>query len=94
MAEATAHVVLLNGGLWKVPLALDISREALQLIQQSWRIISVPNTVALGLAIFGGIGAGMATVLSNGSAILATANGLRPLWAESTARPCDSGTAG
>lgn len=94
VAEATAHVVLLNGGLWKVPLALDISREALQLIQQSWRIISVPNTVALGLAIFGGIGAGMATVLSNGSAILATANGLRPLWAESTARPCESGTAG
>jgi len=79
VAEATAHIVLLNGGLWKVPLALDISREALELIEQNWKIISVPNTVALGLAVFGAIGAGAATVLSNGSAILATANALRPL---------------
>lgn len=93
VAEATAHVVLLNGGLWKVPLALDISREALGLIKQSWRIISVPNTVALGLAVLGVIGAGVATVLSNGSAILATANGLRPLWSQRTARPYDNGTA-
>lgn len=81
VAEATAHVVLLNGGLWKVPLALDISREALHLIEQNWRIISVPNTVAMGLAVFGAIGAGAATLLSNGSAILATANALRPLMA-------------
>jgi cation-transporting P-type ATPase C len=79
VAEATAQVVLLNGGLWKVPLALDISRDALDLIQQNWKIISVPNTVALGLAVFGAIGAGAATLLSNGSAILATANALRPL---------------
>lgn len=84
VAEATAHVVLLNGGLWKVPLALDISREALRLIEQNWRIISVPNTVALGLAVFGAIGAGVATVLSNGSAILATANALRPLMGNAT----------
>lgn len=81
VAEATAHVVLLNGGLWKVPLALDISRKALDLIEQNWRIISIPNTVALGLAVFGAIGAGAATLLSNGSAILATANALRPLMA-------------
>jgi P-type E1-E2 ATPase len=81
VAEATAHVVLLNGGLWKVPLALDISRDALRLIEQNWRIISVPNSVALGLAVFGAIGAGAATLLSNGSAILATANALRPLMA-------------
>jgi heavy metal translocating P-type ATPase len=84
VAEATAQVVLLNGGLWKVPLALDISRETLRLIEQNWRIISIPNTVALGLAVFGTIGAGMATVLSNGSAILATANSLRPLMASAS----------
>lgn len=92
VAEATAHVVLLNGGLWKVPLALDISRDAVELIAQNWKMISVPNTVALGLAVFGGIGAGLATVLSNGSAILATANALRPLWgsADSYAEHCES----
>jgi Cu2+-exporting ATPase len=86
VAEATAQVVLLNGGLWKVPLALDISREALDLIHQNWKIISVPNTVALGLAVFGAIGTGAATLLSNGSAILATANALRPLMASASLR--------
>ncbi|MGE0273819.1 MAG: heavy metal translocating P-type ATPase [Nitrospiraceae bacterium] len=92
VAEATAQVVLLHGGLWKVPLALDISRDALDLIQQNWKIISVPNTVALGLAVFGAIGTGAATLLSNGSAILATANALRPLMASASLRH-DGGTA-
>jgi Cu2+-exporting ATPase len=79
VAQETAQVVLLNGGLWKVPLAIEISREAMELIRQNWSIISVPNTLALGLAFVGLIGPGAATLLSNGSAILATGNALRPL---------------
>jgi len=82
VAEATAPVVLLNGGLWKVPVAIDISRECMALIRQNWTLISIPNTVALGLALVGALGAGAATVLSNGSAILGTGNALRPLMAD------------
>jgi Cu2+-exporting ATPase len=79
VAQETAQVVLLHGGLWKVPLAIEISKEAMTLIRQNWSIISVPNTLALGLAFVGLIGPGAATLLSNGSAILATGNALRPL---------------
>jgi Cu2+-exporting ATPase len=81
-ARETAPVVLLHGGLWKVPFAIDICRETVALIRQNWRIIAIPNTIALGLAsvfILGPIGA---TVLSNGCAIIATMNGLRPLMAK------------
>jgi Cu2+-exporting ATPase len=85
IAQETAQVVLLNGGLWKIPLAIEISREAMALIHQNWSIISVPNTVALGLVFTGLIGPGAATLLSNGSAILATGNALRPLLANGAA---------
>src|SRR5215467_1322385 len=78
-ARETAPVVLLHGGLWKVPLAIDIGRETVALIQQNWKIISIPNTIALGLAAIGLLGPIGATLLSNGSAIVATMNGLRPI---------------
>ena len=45
-ARETAPVVLLHGGLWKVPLAIDIGRETVALIRQNWNIISIPNTFA------------------------------------------------
>jgi Cu2+-exporting ATPase len=78
-ARETAPVVLLHGGLWKVPLAIDIGRETVALIRQNWNIISIPNTIALGLACIGLLGPIGATLLSNGSAIVATMNGLRPI---------------
>lgn len=80
VARDTAHVTLLRGSLWKVPLAIDISREAVGLIRQNWKIISIPNAVAMGLAFFGFLGPGGATLISNGSAIVAEANALRPLF--------------
>lgn len=87
VAKETAPVVLLHGGLWKIPLAIDISREAVALIHQNWRIISVPNTVALCLACVGILGPIGSTILSNGSAIVATFNGLRPLMGGRVGRP-------
>jgi Cu2+-exporting ATPase len=84
VARETADVVLLHGGLWKIPLAIDIGREAMELIQQNWQVIAIPNTVALGLAFAGLMGPGATTVLSNGSAVVATANALRPLFSTRT----------
>ena len=79
VARETANVVLLHGGLWKIPLAVDIGREAVGLIRQNWDLIAVPNTIALAMAFCGLFGPGATTVLSNGSAIVATANALRPV---------------
>ena len=87
VAQETAHVVLLHGGLWKIPTALDIGREAVNLINQNWNIIKIPNTIALGLAAVGILGPIGATLLSNGSNIVATANGLWPLMGDSNPKP-------
>jgi len=80
VAQDTAHVVLLNGDLHNISTAIKLAREAVDLIQENWNIIAVPNTVALTLACLGVLGPGAATLLSNGSAIVATGNSLRPLW--------------
>lgn len=80
VARETAHVVLLNGDLRSIPLAMTFARDVVSLIQDSWRIISVPNTVALALACGGLLSPWMATLLSNGATIVATGHALRPLW--------------
>jgi Cu2+-exporting ATPase len=79
VAQETADIALLRGSLWKIPLTVDICRQGVSLIQQNWKIISIPNTLVIMLALTGLMGPSAATLISNGSAILATANGLRPL---------------
>jgi heavy metal translocating P-type ATPase len=79
VASETAHVVLLEGNLWKIPQAIDIARESVRLIRQNWQLNFYPNTAAIALSLTGVMGAIGATLVSNGSAVLATLNGLRPL---------------
>jgi heavy metal translocating P-type ATPase len=79
IARETAHVVLLEGNLWKIPRAVDIARESMGLIRQNWDLVFYPNTLALALALGGFIGPVGATLISNGSGIAAGLNALRPL---------------
>jgi Cu2+-exporting ATPase len=79
VAQETAHVALLEGNLWKIPQAIDIARESIHLIEQNWQLIFYPNTAAIALSLLGVIGPVGATLISNGSGVLATGNGLRPL---------------
>jgi Cu2+-exporting ATPase len=80
VAQETAHVALREGDLWKIPGAIDIAREGVDLIRQNWQVIALPNTIALGLTCIGFLGPIGATLISNGSAILALGNALRPLF--------------
>ncbi len=79
VAWETAHVVVLERNLWKVPHAIDLARESLRLIGQNWNLNFYPNTAAIALSLAGVLGPVGATLISNGSAVLATLNGLRPL---------------
>jgi heavy metal translocating P-type ATPase len=79
VAQETAHVALLEGNLWKIPLAIDIARESMHLIRQNWDLVFYPSTAAIALSLPGMIGPVGATLISNGSAVLAAANALRPL---------------
>ena len=80
ITHESAHVVLMEDSLWKLVQAIEISRGAVGLIKQNYGIVAVLNTLALGLALPGGLVSPTFTaVLSNGSAILASLNGVRPL---------------
>jgi heavy metal translocating P-type ATPase len=79
VAQETAHVALLEGNLWKIPQAIDIARESMHLIRQNWDLIFYPSTAAIALSFPGIIGPVGATLISNGSAVLAGVNALRPL---------------
>jgi len=70
----------MEDSLWKLVKAVEISQAAVSLIKQNYAIVAGMNTLALALALPGGLITPTTTALiSNGSAILATLNGLRPI---------------
>ena len=80
VAQESAHVVLMEDSLHKLVKAVEISRDAVRLIKQNYAIVAGLNTVALALVLPGGLISPVTTaILSNGSAILASLNGIRPL---------------
>jgi P-type E1-E2 ATPase len=80
VAHESADVVLMEDSLWKLAQAVEISQDAVSLIRQNYAIVIGLNTLAMALALPGGlISPATTAVISNGSAIVATLNGLRPL---------------
>lgn len=82
-AEAThesADVVLMEDSLHKLVEAIEISRNAIGLIKQNYGIVISLNTLAFALALPAGlISPSFTALMSNGSAILASLNAVRPL---------------
>lgn len=82
-AEAThesADVVLMEDSLHKLIEAIEISRNAIGLIKQNYGIVISLNTLAFALALPSGlISPSFTALMSNGSAILASLNAVRPL---------------
>jgi heavy metal translocating P-type ATPase len=80
VTHESANVLLMEDSLWKLVKAIEISRGAVGLIKQNYAIVSILNTAALALALPGGvISPAITALISNGSAILASLNGLRPI---------------
>jgi Cu2+-exporting ATPase len=80
IAHESAHVVLMEDSLEKLLRAIEISRNAVSLIRQNYAIVAGLNRLALALALPSGLVSPVTTALiSNGSAILASLNGIRPL---------------
>jgi cation transport ATPase len=70
----------MEDSLWKLVKAVEISKGTIGLIKQNYAIVAGMNTVALALALPSGLISPVFTaMISNGSAILASLNGLRPL---------------
>ena len=80
VARESADVVLMEDSLWKLVKAVEISRGSVSLIKQNYAIVAGLNTLALALALPGGLISPQVTALiSNGSAIIASLNGIRPI---------------
>ena len=79
VARANSDVVLLEDRLSLIPVAIDRSRESLGLMNQNIALIAAPNALGMGAAIAGGMNPAVAAFVSNGSTVVAAANGLRPL---------------
>jgi P-type E1-E2 ATPase len=80
LARESAHVVLVQDDLSRVVTAIDIARNAFRLVHQNYSIVVGMNVVALALALAGGlIRPELTALISNGSAVVASVNGLRPL---------------
>ena len=80
VTHESADVVLMEDSLEKLLEAVDIARGSIDLIKQNYAIVIGMNTVALALSLPGGLVSPSVTALiSNGSAILASVNAIRPL---------------
>ncbi|MGH8011675.1 MAG: heavy metal translocating P-type ATPase [Candidatus Binataceae bacterium] len=80
LAQHSAHVVLMRDDLVCILDAIDISRGAVKLIHQNYSIVVALNLAALAMALAGGmVRPELTALISNGSAVLASVNGLRPL---------------
>jgi cation-transporting P-type ATPase C len=80
VTHESADVVLMEDSLQKLVEAIEISRGAIGLIKQNYGIVIGLNTLAFALALPAGlISPSFTALLSNGSAILASLNAVRPL---------------
>ncbi|MBX3206229.1 MAG: heavy metal translocating P-type ATPase [Labilithrix sp.] len=79
VALDAADVVLLSGGLSKLPTAFRIADDAMRAVRTGLGIVIVPNALAIVLGALGVIGPGVATVLNNGSTVVAAMAALSPV---------------
>jgi heavy metal translocating P-type ATPase len=80
VARESADIVLMEDNLWKLMTAIDIAKDAMALMRQNFVIIAALNTLALALAIPQGlVTPNFSAAISNGSAILASLNAVRPI---------------
>jgi Cu2+-exporting ATPase len=80
VARESSDVVLMEDNLWKLPLAVELSHAAMGLVRQNYWLIAGLNTLAVALALPAGlVRPGAIAAISNGSAILASLNAIRPL---------------
>ncbi|MFW6358332.1 MAG: heavy metal translocating P-type ATPase [Chroococcales cyanobacterium] len=80
IARETADVVLMTNDLRSLVEAIAIARQAQQIINQNATLVAVPNLFGLVLAGTVGINPMAATMINNGSSVIAGMNGLRPIF--------------
>ncbi|MEC4814299.1 MAG: heavy metal translocating P-type ATPase [Scytonema sp. PMC 1069.18] len=79
IARETADLVLMQNDLHGLLEAIEIARKARHLIRQNTSLIAIPNLGAMIVAVLFGLNPLAATMVNNGSTVVAGLNGLRPI---------------
>jgi Cu2+-exporting ATPase len=79
VALETADVLLVEGGMAKLPRAFELADRGMANVRRGLAMIVVPNAVAIALGALGVIGPRVATIVNNGSTIVAALAALAPL---------------
>ena len=79
IAKETAGVILLNENLLNIPKAFEISKQTIGLIKESYWIVGGFNVLAYAMAALGLASPVLTTLISNGSAVVACLNGMKPM---------------
>jgi heavy metal translocating P-type ATPase len=79
VALETADVVLLEGGLERLPVVFQVADDAMARVKQVLGIVLVPNAIAIAAGAFGFINPVMAAVVNNGSTVGAAFHAILPL---------------
>ena len=79
VALETADVVLLEGGLERLPGVFRVADEAMDRVKQVLGIVLAPNALAIVAGAFGFINPVMAATVNNGSTIAAAMHAILPL---------------
>ncbi len=79
VALDTADVVLVDGGLSKLPRAFELADEAMQQVKTGLALVLAPNLVAMALGALGLCPPALAALVNNGSTVVSGLVGLAPL---------------
>jgi Cu2+-exporting ATPase len=80
VALETADVVLLEGGLGRLPRAFEIADAAMRRVNVALALVLAPNVVAIALGALGLMPPAAAAAVNNGSTIVATLLAVGPLF--------------
>jgi Cu2+-exporting ATPase len=86
VALETADVVLLDGGLLKLPDAFELADDAMKRVRRGIGFVIVPNAVAIVLGAVGLLSPGAAALVNNGSTVAAALAAVAPLIQRGTRR--------
>ncbi len=78
IAKYRADIIFSDDNIKHLPASIELSRKSMSFLRQNMFAVSIPNWLGLILSLTNIVGPVNATILNNGSVILAALNGLLP----------------
>ncbi|MBV9386115.1 MAG: heavy metal translocating P-type ATPase [Chroococcidiopsidaceae cyanobacterium CP_BM_ER_R8_30] len=77
LARETADVILMNDNLQDLIYAIDLAKQAMEIVYQNTAIVAIPNISVVLAGVFFALDPILAVIISNGSVLMAELNSFR-----------------